>query len=97
MDLALRDRVVLVVGASSGIGAATARILAAEGARLSLVGRRADALAKLVETLMSEGGHQPLTLALDAGADGAMDEAVALTVRGGAGNSHTGISGHTAT
>ena len=31
MDLGFRDRVVMVVGASRGIGAATARVLHAEG------------------------------------------------------------------
>ena len=40
MELDLRDRVVLIVGGSSGIGAATARVLGREGAKLALVARR---------------------------------------------------------
>jgi NAD(P)-dependent dehydrogenase (short-subunit alcohol dehydrogenase family) len=80
MDLGLRGRVVLLVGASSGIGAATARVLSAEGAQLALVGRRSEALAQVADELVQHGGHAPLTLTLDAGMEGAMDEAVARTV-----------------
>jgi len=47
MDLELKDRVVLITGASRGIGAATAKLLAAEGARLVLVSRDAAALEAL--------------------------------------------------
>jgi NADP-dependent 3-hydroxy acid dehydrogenase YdfG len=41
---ALRDRVVVVTGASSGIGAAVAKMLSEEGARVVLAARREDAL-----------------------------------------------------
>ena len=41
----LRDKVVLLTGATGGIGGALARALAAQGARLILSGRRAEQLA----------------------------------------------------
>ncbi len=44
--MALTDRIVWVTGAGSGIGRATAIAFAAAGARVSLTGRRADALAE---------------------------------------------------
>jgi 3-oxoacyl-[acyl-carrier protein] reductase len=42
MDLGLRDRVCLVTGSTSGIGLSTAKLLAAEGARVVVTGRDGD-------------------------------------------------------
>ena len=51
MDLQLKDKVVMVVGATGGIGAAVAEAFAAEGASLALVGRDDARLAALAEAL----------------------------------------------
>ena len=47
MSEALRGRVVVVTGASSGIGAATAKMLSGEGAKVALAARREDALREV--------------------------------------------------
>lgn len=50
------DRHVLVTGASSGIGLATARMLARQGARVSLIARSEAKLARAAEAIASDGG-----------------------------------------
>jgi short-subunit dehydrogenase len=51
----LKDKVVLVTGASMGIGLATARAAAAAGAKVVLAARSSDKLTQLAEELRREG------------------------------------------
>jgi NADP-dependent 3-hydroxy acid dehydrogenase YdfG len=52
----IRGKVVVITGASSGLGEATARLLSAEGAPVVLGARRADRLKSLAEELRDRGG-----------------------------------------
>jgi NADP-dependent 3-hydroxy acid dehydrogenase YdfG len=75
----LAGRVAVVTGASSGIGEATAKRLAASGAKVAVLARRADRLEKLVDDIAAAGGTA-LAIVIDvtdAGAVRAAAEAVA--------------------
>jgi NADP-dependent 3-hydroxy acid dehydrogenase YdfG len=56
MTAGIKDKIVVVTGASSGLGEATARLLSAEGATVVLGARRADRLRTLVKELETRGG-----------------------------------------
>jgi NADP-dependent 3-hydroxy acid dehydrogenase YdfG len=53
----LEGRRIAITGASSGIGAATAELLAAEGAAVALAARREDRIRDLASSIESSGGR----------------------------------------
>ncbi|MGG4206751.1 SDR family oxidoreductase [Paenibacillus jamilae] len=53
----MQDKVVIITGASSGIGEATAKELASKGAKLVLAARREARLQKLQEAIQNNGGQ----------------------------------------
>src|SRR4051812_26198931 len=53
----IKDKVVLITGASSGIGEATARVLSRKGASVALGARRTGRLKTLTEALQEEGSR----------------------------------------
>jgi 3-oxoacyl-[acyl-carrier protein] reductase len=71
----LDGKVALVTGASSGIGAAIARALHAQGAQVALTGRREAELSALAGELGERAGVHPADLA-EASAPAALVEAV---------------------
>ena len=53
----IKDKVVIITGGSSGIGEATARLLASQGARVVLGARRADWLQRIADGIRLNGGE----------------------------------------
>jgi NADP-dependent 3-hydroxy acid dehydrogenase YdfG len=53
----IKDKVVIITGASSGIGEATAKLLASKGAKVVLGARREDKLKQIVDEIETDGGQ----------------------------------------
>lgn len=53
----MKGKVVVITGASSGLGEATARMLSAEGATVVLGARRGERIEKIADELINKGGR----------------------------------------
>jgi NAD(P)-dependent dehydrogenase (short-subunit alcohol dehydrogenase family) len=73
-------KVILVTGATSGIGRDTAQVFAAAGASVALVGRRADEGAAVVETIEKSAGKAVFLQADLAGGEAVVADVIARTV-----------------
>lgn len=65
MDLGLKGKVALVAASSKGLGYGVAKALAAEGAKVSLCSRSADAVSAAANTLAEDYGAETLASACD--------------------------------
>jgi 3-hydroxy acid dehydrogenase/malonic semialdehyde reductase len=75
--MSLKNRVVLITGASAGIGAACAKAFAAEGARLLLAARRVDRLEAMEVELLEGGAAAVHAVRLDVQDRAAVERAIA--------------------
>jgi NAD(P)-dependent dehydrogenase (short-subunit alcohol dehydrogenase family) len=75
----LEGKVAIVTGASRGIGATTARLLAAAGASVALAARDAEGLERLAEEIAA-GGGRALPVRTDVGEPAAVEALVGRTV-----------------
>lgn len=67
-------KVVVITGASSGIGEATGRLLASRGARVVLAARRVDRLEKIVQEIVA-AGHEAASVPVDVTHRGTVERA----------------------
>jgi NAD(P)-dependent dehydrogenase (short-subunit alcohol dehydrogenase family) len=74
MDLGLRERVCVVTGSTAGIGLATARLLAADGARVVVTGRDSERVERA-----REGAGAALGVVADLAEPAAAEELIAET------------------
>ncbi|MCK6542301.1 SDR family oxidoreductase [bacterium] len=65
MGYSVKDRIILITGASAGIGEATARTFAEAGGKLILTARRKEKLEKLANELKEQFGTPSYTASLD--------------------------------
>jgi 3-oxoacyl-[acyl-carrier protein] reductase len=81
MDLGLKNKVVLITGASRGMGATSARLLAAEGVKLVLAARSVDDLNKLAADLHAQHGTEALVVPVDLTQEASADDVAAQAVK----------------
>jgi NAD(P)-dependent dehydrogenase (short-subunit alcohol dehydrogenase family) len=95
MDLGLADKGILIVGGTSGMGLAAARVVAKEGAALAIVGRDAGRAKRAAAEL---GGERVLALCADVSRSGSVEpmlkDALAFLGRLDGVAVLTGLDGH---
>lgn len=74
--MSIKDKVVVITGASSGIGAATARLLGEKGAKLVLGARRESRLKELVAEIGNQALYQVTDVAKEEDVKGLIDLAM---------------------
>ncbi len=74
----ITEKVVIITGASSGLGEATARLLAARGAKVVVAARRVDKLEKLASDIKKAGG-EALAVAADVAKRDDMENLIRVT------------------
>lgn len=80
MNNNIDGKVIIITGASSGIGLATAKLLAAQGAVLSLAARRKEKLEQLVKEITGNGGKAK-AFATDVTKRAEMDALISNTIQ----------------
>ena len=80
----MTERLALITGASAGIGRELARVFAANGHRVALVGRRADRLTALATEITAAGGPAPIVIPCDLGQPEACETIAAAIASAGA-------------
>tara|TARA_R110001592_G_scaffold363372_1_gene686087 strand:- start:206449 stop:207222 length:774 start_codon:yes stop_codon:yes gene_type:complete len=76
----LKNKVVIITGSGQGIGAATARLMAAEGAKVVLAARRMNLLEQVVAEIVATGGIA-MAHSCDVSDEAAVKQLVAATVQ----------------
>lgn len=82
MDLKINDKTALVTGASTGIGRAIAKALAAEGVHVAVSARRVNLLETLAQEIVAAGGKNPVVIASDLYAEDAAKKLASAAMAG---------------
>lgn len=76
MDLGVRGKTFAIVGGTSGMGYATAQVLAADGARVAIIGRNKETGEARAEALARQSGAEIRMLVGDGAAPGSVESAI---------------------
>jgi 3-oxoacyl-[acyl-carrier protein] reductase len=81
MDLHLKNKIALITGASRGLGAATAELLAAEGCIVAINSRNADKLSETAQHIHESTGAEVIPLAGDVAEPAAAEKLINAVAR----------------